>query len=346
MLPQDHRRIIVIGASAGGVEALRTLVGALPPDIAAPIAVVLHVGTQSILPELLEAAGRLPVHHAKNGEPLRRGTIYVAPPGKHLLVHDGHLMLRRGARENLARPAIDPLFRSAACSFGGGTIGVVLTGALNDGTAGLVAIKRCGGVVIVQEPREADFPEMPLSALRHVAVDACLPLAGIAKELVRRAAEPPGPTPEIPMDVRLEAAIAAQEHATMQTEEKLGTPSPFTCPECQGPLWEIADDAMLRFRCHVGHAFTADAMLDAQAGEAEAILWRLLRARQQRAALARRMAERESDDRPALAAQFLARAEEYDEDAELVRRMLLGGIGHFDEADAEAQSGGERGGGA
>jgi two-component system chemotaxis response regulator CheB len=155
------------------------------------------------------------------------------------------------------------LFRSAACSFGGGTIGVVLTGALNDGSAGLVAIKRCGGVAIVQEPAEADFPEMPLSALRHVAADACLPLAGIADELVLRATAPPAPTPEIPMDVRLEAAIAAQEHATMSTEEKLGTPSPFTCPECQGPLWEIGDASMLRFRCHVGHAFTADAMLSA-----------------------------------------------------------------------------------
>ncbi len=339
-MPERNRRVIVVGASAGGVEALRALAGRLPADLAAPVAVVLHVGAQSILPELLDAAGALPARHAGNGEALEAGTIYVAPPDRHLLIHDGHLMLRRGARENLARPAVDPLFRSAAASYGAGAIGVVLTGALNDGTAGLAAIKRCGGVAIVQEPREADFPEMPLSALRHVAVDACLPLAGIAAELVRRAAEPPGPTPEIPMDVRLEAAIAAQERATMTSEDKLGTPSPFTCPECQGPLWEIDDPAMLRYRCHVGHAFTADTMLEAQAGEAEAILWKLLRARQQRAELARRMAEREHDDRPALAATFRARAKEYDEDAELVRRMLLGGIGHFDDGRAKAESGG------
>lgn len=330
-MPQDNRRMIVIGASAGGVEALRTLVHRLPADLAAPIAVVLHLGTQSILPELLAAAGPLPACHPKDGETLRPGTLYVAPPGKHLLVHDHHLMLRRGARENLARPAIDPLFRSAACSFGGGTIGVVLTGALNDGTAGLVAIKRCGGIAIVQDPAEADFPEMPLSALRHVVVDACLTIAEIADELVLRAAEPPRPTPPIPMDVRLEAAIAAQEHATMSSEAKLGTPAPFTCPDCQGPLWEIADAAMLRYRCHVGHAYTADTMLEAQAEEAEAILWKLLRARQQRAELARRMAERE-DEEPALAARFRARAQEYDEDAELVRRMLMGRTGHFDEA--------------
>ncbi|MBB5222837.1 two-component system chemotaxis response regulator CheB [Amaricoccus macauensis] len=333
--------MIVIGASAGGVEALRTLVGRFRPDLPVPVAVVLHVGAQSILPELLGAAGRLPARHAQNGEALGPGTIYVAPPDKHLLIHNGHLMLRRGPRENLSRPAIDPLFRSAACSFGGGTIGVVLTGALNDGTAGLVAIKRCGGIAIVQDPSEADFPEMPLSALRHVEVDACLPLACIADELALRCAAPPRPTPEIPMDVRLEAAIAAQEHATMATEEKLGTSSPFTCPECQGPLWEIDDPAVLRFRCHVGHAFTADAMLEAQAGEAETILWKLLRARQQRAELARRIAERESHGHgsPVLAARFLERAQEYDEDAELVRRMLMGSVGHFDEAAAGGQDG-------
>ena len=141
------------------------------------------------------------------------------------------------------------------------------------------------------------------------------------------------------LDVRLEAAIAAQEHATMSSEAKIGTPSPFTCPECQGPLWEIADSATLRYRCNVGHAFTADAMLEAQAQEAEAILWKLLRAREQRAELARRVADREAEEKPALAAQFRARAAEYDEDAELVRRMLLGGIGHFQDAEPEGQTG-------
>ena len=339
MRQDGPRRLIVIGASAGGVGALRELVPDLPSDLAAPVAIVLHVGAQSILPDLLQAAGPLPARHPEVGERLQDGTIYVAPPGKHMLVHDGHLLLRRGPRENMARPAIDPLFRSAACSFGGGTIGVVLTGALNDGTAGLVAIKRCGGTAIVQEPGEADFPEMPLSALHRVDVDACLPLAGIAAELARRAQEAPGPTPSIPIDIRLEAAIAAQEYATMSTEEKLGTPSPFTCPECQGPLWEIDDSSVLRYRCHVGHAYTADTMFDAQAEEAEAILWKLLRGRQQRAELARRMAERESEERPALAARFRERAEEYDEDAKLVRRMLGGGVGHFDDAGAEGQTG-------
>jgi two-component system chemotaxis response regulator CheB len=216
---------------------------------------------------------------------------------------------------------------------------LVLSGALGDGTAGLGAIKRCGGLAFVQDPGEASFPEMPMSALRHVSVDACLPLAELARELARRAAEPPGPAKPIPLDVRLEAAIAAQEHATMSSEEKIGAPAPFTCPECQGPLWEVADPSLLRFRCLVGHAFGADAMLAAQAEEAEAMLWKLLRARQQRAELARRVAERESGVRPALAEQLRARAREYDEDAELVRRMLLGGIGHFDDAEPQGETG-------
>jgi two-component system chemotaxis response regulator CheB len=317
-------RLIVAGASAGGVEALRTLAAGLPPDLKAPVAVVLHVGEHSILPQLLAAAGPLPAQHAENGEPIRQGRIYVARPGLHLLVHDSHFLLRRGPRENLSRPAVDALFRSAAASFGAGVIGVVLSGGLDDGTAGLMAIKRCGGVAVVQDPAECAFPDMPESALRHVAVDHCLPLERIPSELARIAATPPGETPEIPMDVRLEAAIAAQEHATMSSEDRIGTLSPFTCPECGGPLWEIADPTLLRYRCHVGHAFSADAMLAAQAEEAEGILWRLLRSHRQRAEIARRVAEREHAERPAIAERFRVRAKEHEEDAEIVQRMLLG----------------------
>jgi two-component system chemotaxis response regulator CheB len=230
--------------------------------------------------------------------------------------------LRRGPRESLARPAIDPLFRSAACSFGARVIGAVLTGALNDGTAGLAAIKRCGGIAVVQDPADAAVPDMPPSARTHVAVDHCLPLAGMGALLARLAAEPAGETPEIPMDIRLEAAIAAQELAGMTTEDRLGTPSRFGCPECHGTLWEIADGDMLRYRCHVGHAFTADVMLAAQ-DDGERMLWSLLRSHQERAELVRRMAERErAHKRHNAAARLQERAREYDEDAELVRSIL------------------------
>lgn len=319
---QNHD-IIVIGASAGGLQPLRELMSKLPPDLPAAIFVVLHVGATSHLAHILGRASALPVLRTVSGEPIERRRVYVAVPGFHLLLHDGHILLRRGPRENMARPAIDPLFRSAAASFGARVIGVILSGALNDGTAGLAAIKRCGGVAVVQDPADAAVPDMPQSAINHVNVDHCVPSAAMANLLARLAAAPAGPTPPIPLDVRLEAAIAAQELADMQTEDRLGTPSRFSCPECHGTLWEVAEGNLLRYRCHVGHAFTGDAMLAAQADEVDHLLSALLRSHQERADLARRMAEQERlENRHSLAAQFLARAREYERDAEVVQRLL------------------------
>jgi two-component system, chemotaxis family, protein-glutamate methylesterase/glutaminase len=316
-------RLIVVGASAGGVEALSTLARGLPADLSAAVLIVLHVGSESILPELLDAAGPLPARHAQRGDLVVPGRVYVAPPGSHLLVH--------------ARPAIDPLFRSAACSFGSGTIGVILTGSLNDGTAGLQAIKRSGGLAVVQDPAEAPFRDMPASAVRHVDVDHCLGVGEMAGLLARLVLEPPGPAVPIPGDIRLEAALAAEEHADMKSDDQLGVPAPFTCPECQGPLWEIADPTMLRYRCHTGHAFTAETMMEAQADEAEQILWKLLRSHQQRAELARRLAQKERAVRPALADRFLDRAKESASDAEMVKRLLLQGDGAPREERPEAE---------
>lgn len=318
----SSRDIITIGASSGGVDALRHLVCGLPADLPAAIFVVLHIGATSHLARILDRAGSLPVAEAESGEAVERGRIYVAPPGMHLLLHDSHILLRRGPRENLARPAVDPLFRSAACSFGARVIGVVLTGALNDGTAGLRAIKRCGGMAVVQDPADAAAPDMPSSALKDIDVDHCVPIAAMAELLARVAVMPAGATAEIPVDIRLEAAIAAQELGGMSTEDQLGTPSRFSCPDCHGSLWEIADGDLLRYRCHVGHAFTADAMLLAQDEEKDRMLWRLLRSHQERASLARRMAEQEGMRDSPLAARLRERARDCDEDAELVRRII------------------------
>jgi two-component system chemotaxis response regulator CheB len=216
----------------------------------------------------------------------------VAVPDSHPLLHDEHVLLRRGPRENRFRPAIDPLFSSAAASFGGRVIGVVLSGALADGTgtAGLRAIKRCAGLAVVQDPSDAVVPGMPRSALRHVDVDHVCRIREMAGLLVGLARLPAGPTPEIPFDMRLETAIAAQELADMRADDVLGQPSRFTCPECRGALWEIEDGSMLRFCCHVGHAYAADVVLDAQAEEIDRLMGTLLRSRQERAALARRLA--------------------------------------------------------
>jgi two-component system chemotaxis response regulator CheB len=322
--PPGGHDIIVIGASSGGLDALRILVEGLPIDLPAAVFVVLHVGVRSHLVGVLENVASLRVVQAISGAPVEHNTIYVAPPGLHLLLHDGHVLLRRGPRENMARPAIDPLFRSAAATFGGRVIGVVLSGILNDGAAGLRAIKRCGGLAVVQDPADADFPDMPANALRHVEVDHVsdiAEMAGLLGRLTRRLA---GRTPEIPIEIRVEAAIAAQELTDMEIEEDLGTLSPFTCPECHGALWQIPDGGILRYRCHVGHAFAAETILSALGGEVDNMLEKLLRSHQQRAALVHRMAEQERGrNRESLAGQLEGRAREYEEDAEVIRRMVL-----------------------
>jgi two-component system chemotaxis response regulator CheB len=285
--------------------------------------VVVHIGQVSYLPEILDRAGPLEAQPAKNGDAFRTGCIYVAPPGFHLLLHDDHMMLRRGPRENLARPAIDPLFRSAALSYGASVIGVLLSGSLSDGTAGLRAVKAVGGVAVVQHPKDALVPAMVESALHYVEIDHCLPAAELGGMLARLVAEPAGETFAAPQAMRLEAAIAAQEHSTMKNEDRLGELSVFTCPECHGPLWEIEDGDMLRYRCHTGHAFTADAVMEAQAVEADDILWSLLRSHQQRAAFAKRMAERiQAKQRSELAAEIGRRAKEYEADAAVIERIL------------------------
>ncbi|MFU8865279.1 MAG: chemotaxis protein CheB [Rhodobacterales bacterium] len=324
---RQNLRAIAIGTSAGGVDALKRLVATLDDDLAAPVLIVMHVGARSLLPQILSTAGRLPACHAEHGQSLEPGRIYIAPPDRHMLVHDHHILLRRGPHENLCRPAIDPLFRTLACSYGPSAIGVVLTGALDDGTAGLDAIARCGGTTVVQDPDDAIAAEMPRSALRHVPVDHCVPLDGLGALLTRLATQQPGPPRDIPLDVKLEAAVAAQEHVQGGVAPPHGVLSPYICPHCQGPLWEIADHPPLRYRCHTGHSFTVDAMLEAQAEEAEGLLWTLMRSHQQRATLVRSMAERAKGT--AQAAHLLRRAEEYGKDADMIRSMIeRAGIGH------------------
>lgn len=329
-----NRDIIVIGGSGGALEALRTLARGFKPDLPAAVFVVLHVGAYSNLAYVLSKAGALPAVPAVSGQRFEHGRIHVAVPGFHLLLHDGHMLLRRGPRENLARPAVDALFRSAAASFGSRVIGVVLSGALSDGAAGLRAIKRCGGMAVVQDPAEALNPSMPGSALRHADVDHVCRMDDMAQLLAGLARQPAGPSPDIPLDIRLEAAIAAQELADMRVDDMLGTPSRFTCPECHGALWEIEDGSMLRFRCHVGHAFAAETVAAAQSEEIDRLLGTLLRSHQERAALAQRMAEHErANDRQALAQHLERRARDYEQDVEIMKKLLRSG---------EADSGGGR----
>ena len=334
------RDIVVIGGSAGAVEALRDLLPKIPRDLPAAVLIVLHVGEESLLPEVLGRRSALPVEAAESGASIENGRVYVGVPGMHLLLHDHHILLRRGPRENFARPAIDVLFRSAAASLGSRVIGVLLSGGLSDGSAGLRAIQRCGGVAIVQDPEDALVPAMPRNALRFADIDHVRTIAELPALLGRLTREPAGPSPEVPLDIRLESAIAAQELADMKIDQALGNISPFTCPECHGALWEIHDGPMLRFRCHVGHAFTADAVLAGYGDEIDRRLGTLQRAHQERAALARRMAEQErASKRHNLAERLEARAREYEDDARLVMGLIRNGFGTADKDKTEDRGG-------
>jgi two-component system chemotaxis response regulator CheB len=266
----------------------------------------------------------MPVLLATDHMPLVLGTLHVAPPDRHLLIEHGSLRVVRGPRENLHRPAIDPLFRSAAAVYGNRVIGMVLTGMLHDGTAGLQAIKSRGGVTMVQDPAEAQFASMPLCALNKVQIDHCLPLAALAEELVALAGES-GQGDEVD-DQRLvaEAAMADGRHNHPDDLDRLGRRSVFSCPECDGVLWELDDDAVLRYRCHVGHAFTADSLWLGQTTLQERALWGAVRSLEEQASLLTRMARRsENDGHQMLAKRFSGRADAARDEARILRGMLL-----------------------
>lgn len=323
-----HRDIIVIGASAGGIEALQEIVRALPARFPASIFVTVHfpeTGT-SRLPRILARAGQLAAVHATDGETIVHERIYVARPDFHLLPGSQGVRLVRGPRENGNRPAIDPMFRSAAVSFGPRVIGVVLSGNLDDGTSGLAAIKRNGGVAVVQDPEEALFPSMPQSAVDHVEVDRIVPLRSMGKTLVDLVAEPlrditPSPAQDDLMEKRYSAVdLDAIEH----TEQHPGTVSLFGCPDCGGVLWEIQDGAFVRYRCRVGHAWTSDALLNKQSETFDDALWTAVRALEESAALSRQIAERHRARGVArLASRFDDQAANAEHRAAIIRNSIL-----------------------
>ena len=322
--------IITVGASAGGVEALAGLVRGLPADLPAAVFVALHVpahGT-SVLPQILSRRGPLPARHARDGEAIDPGRIYVAPPDQHMLIHGRVIRLSRGPRENGVRPAIDPLFRTAARWYGPRVVGVILSGTLDDGSAGLVAIKERGGVAIVQDPEEALFPGMPRNAIDAAPVDHILPTPAIPELLNRLAREEAAGEGDVPMpdDMETEAAIAEFELAALEDKDHPGSPSPYACPDCAGVLWEIQDGEMTRFRCRVGHAWSPTSLLAAQSKSLETALWTAFRALEERAALAIRSAERfRSKGRMGAASRFEAQARESKKRATLIRQVLLNG---------------------
>jgi len=322
--------VVTIGASSGGVEALSRLVGGLPTDLPAAVLVVVHFpeGVPSALPRILNRAGSLEAVHPEDGDRVERGRVYVAPPGFHLLVEDGRVRLACGPKENGHRPAVDPLFRSAAVAYGPRVVGIVLTGADDDGAAGLAAIKRRGGVAVAQDPDDALFRRMPESALGYADVDYCAPVGEMAALLARLIREPAGEESlyPVPNDVELEAKIAGLDLATIEDGRHPGEASGCTCPECSGPLYEIQDGPFTRFRCRVVHAYTAEGVLEGKTEALEEALYAALNTLEEGAEIAEKLAARARRNRqPRATERFEARARKSREQAAAIRRVLMEG---------------------
>jgi len=297
----EPARIIVIGASNGAGGALEALVAGLPANLAAAVLVVRHLPPHgfNLLADLLDAAGPLPASLARNGVALEAGRVVVAPVDQHLLVEADCIRLSRGPHENRTRPAIDPLFRSAALSHGPRAIGVLLSGLLDDGSAGLMALKQSGGVAVVQDPADARCPDMPRNALSYVDADHCIPAAEMGPLLARLvAAEPPPPpadlNPQLVTGWQREIDILRFGSGDLPPPKGYDEAVPASCPACGGPLWQM-EDGMPRYRCHTGHGYTSRHLVAGLGAAAEESLWAALRVLEERARMLHRIAKHDAE---------------------------------------------------
>jgi two-component system chemotaxis response regulator CheB len=347
-----RRDIIVIGTSAGGVQALSEVVHGLPSGFPASLFIVCHfpAGGRSVLPEILSRAGPLLATHPADGDRFYPGQIYVAPPGRHLLLAPrGRMRLSRRARENHHRPAADPLFRSAARYYGARVIGVVLTGSLCDGTAGLMAVRAAGGLAVVQDPGDALVAAMPQNAARIAGVDHMVSVEELAPLLVQLVQEPVTPDrgdePMDPMERMNE--IVDQDMARQAANGRRGEVSVFTCPECGGALWQVDETGLVRFRCHVGHAYQAEVLLSEQTEALEAALWTAVRTFKEKCVLATQLANHERAEGDAkAAARFEEQAQQSARFGHLIEHFLLNGgppgEGRPDAPQGDGQMGGSQ----
>lgn len=319
----NNSRLIVIGSSAGGMEALTKLVSQFPKDVPAPIFIVNHMSadtTGESLVKSLNSSGAILCHHAHDGQVFKNSTLYLAPSDQHMLIVKGKILVTKGARENRARPAIDPLFRSAAVAYGNRVIGVILTGYLDDGTSGMMAIKRCGGVCIAQDPRDASYPDMPQSVISNVGVDHCVPIAEMGELLSNILRSKLPKSRKVPKDIAIEAKIARRVLSDLPSVNALGDHVPFNCPECGGVLWQIAKGDLLRYRCHTGHAFTSDVLLAEQTAKIEETLWVALRMFEERQNLLVTMDKSQGGKAPTSLSQ---RAKDSQVHIDRIRAMLM-----------------------
>jgi two-component system chemotaxis response regulator CheB len=323
------RDIIVIGASSGGLDALNGVISRLPPDLRAAVFIVWHMSPDSpgLLPEILSRAGKLPAIHPKDQGQIEPGRIYVAVPDHHLLIEPGRVRVTRGPKENRFRPAIDPLFRSAAQVYGPSVIGVVLSGNLDDGTAGLLAVKQRGGLAIVQDPHEATYPSMPRSAMEKVDIDYCLAAQEIGTKLGHLVSQSVVDKGVLPVTdrMKIETQIAKGDNALEAGVMSLGSPSTFTCPECHGVLVMLQEQGLVRFRCHTGHAFSQGALLAGIAESMEESLWSVLRVMDECTMLTRHIGEHlQENGQHEQAKLFFKKTRESEQRASAIRQLLQG----------------------
>ena len=324
----DKKDIIVIGGSAGSHMPLRQIIGALPSDLQASVFISTHMPTNSsgYLPDVLEMNSRLRIVPAVDGQPIEQGCVYVAVPDHHLLVIDGTVRLGNGPRENMARPAIDPLFRSAAVSYGPRVVGVILSGMLNDGASGLSAVKACGGTAVVQHPLDANTDSMPLSALEVVDPDHVTAASDLGALLASIVGEDAGEALHCPKSLDLEVEIASGGRLGSERLRTFADPSPLSCPDCQGVLSEVRGEQPLRYRCQTGHATTAK-VADARAEQVDQALRVALRVMEERVTLVTRMAEdARSTGRSTVAELYESRAEEYTRYATVLREAAVASL--------------------
>jgi len=324
----ESHRIIVMGASTGGFEAFKKIIAGLPSDFNASIFIVWHMSPDvlGILPDVLNRVNDIYAAHAYDNEEIKPNRIYVARADHHLIIDRGKVRVTHGPKENRFRPAVDPLFRSAAYTYGNRVIGVILSGALDDGTAGLWSVRHYGGIAIVQDPRDAEVASMPANAMRQVEVDYVVPVSELADLLGRLSNEPLPRKPDIMEDeqTKREIEIAAEENALKKGVMRFGELTPFTCPECHGVLSRLHNENIVRYRCHTGHAYSVDALMASLTEKIEDYLYNAIRSIDESIFLLNHLGDHYAEaNEPKLAALYFKKAKQAAERSELVRKAAL-----------------------
>lgn len=319
----------MVGASAGGVEALKVFIKNLPTNLQAAVMVVLHIPehSRSRLAEILQRESNLEIKAAANGEAVTPNKVYIAGAGRHLLVEDGTVVLGRGPKENRFRPSIDALFRSAAYSYRERVIGILLSGSMDDGNSGLWTIKRLGGLTIVQEESETIFPQMIMNAKHYVDIDHEVPVANMGDLLSQLTSEPPANGEELSEDdaklMELEVIVAERDNAFELHLLEYGEFTPITCPECHGALVQLKQGPIIRFRCHTGHAFTISSLLTGVSDSINNQLWQAMKGMEENAILLETLGRHfEESDHQDISGSYVAKADEFKQKARLVHSMI------------------------